>query len=581
MAYDFVTLRSLAADLDPAFSGRSLRQAAPTGKGLLLVAENGCRAEFRGGRQGSLCLLPAGTEPPGRGQDQGPERYLVGARVEGVSAGPLDRLVTLILSRADRLGQPTYGRLVCELIPGQSRAVLVSDRTGQVLGLWGEAGRRPAVGPDDQYLPPQPRSRLVPSGESGEEGYSRFAARLTGSIGLARRDLAEVLALVDPLCAAELLHRAGLPTDVPLADLDEVGRRRLWQSIVALWAADPESGAFAWEEAGRFVFSALEPTRLAGAATRFGSVSEACRWAEIQDQQQSTQRGRQRQVGSALHDARRALARKLEAMEAELDETIKAPELERAGAVLLAHLAEVPAGATSVDLPDAYDPAGQARVRIALDPTRTAAQNASRFLKTARRYARRAAVLPQRLAAVRSQAETLDRHLDRLSQGAGPEELTTVAQWLQENGMTRAPRSGSGRAAVPEAHPRRYRTSDGWSVWAGRNNQENDLLSHRLAAPNDLWFHAHGYAGAHVLLRREGRKEEPSQRAVEEAAAVAAYWSKGKTARKVPVSCTLAKYVSKPRGAPPGQALIRRERTLMVQPALLPEEDEVGTRSVP
>lgn len=580
MAYDFVTLRSLAAEIDRAFGGRSLHRAAPTGEGLLLIGEDGSRALFRGGRQGSLCLLPVGTDLPLRGHDQGAERYLVGALVEGVSAGPVDRLVTLALSRADRLGQSTHGRLVGELIPGQSRAVLVSDRTGQVLGLWGAPGRRPAAGPDGCYLPPEPRSRLVPS-EISEEVYARFAARLTGLTGPARRDLAELLALVDPLCAAELLHRAGLPADHPLTGLSASESRRLWDTVAALWIAAPEPGGYAWEENSRFVFSALEPTRLAGAATRFASISEACRWAEIQDQQLSTQRGQQRQVGSALHDARRALTRKLEAMEAELAETIKGPELERAGAVLLAHLAEVPAGAAAVDLPDAYDPDGQARVRIALDRTCTPAQNASRYLKTARRYARRAAVLPQRLAAVRSQAETLDRYLDLLSRGAGPEELAAIAQWLQENGMTRAPRTESGRAPVPEAHPRRYRTSDGWSVWAGRNNQENDLLSHRLAAPNDLWFHAHGYAGSHVLLRREGRKEEPSQRAVEEAAAVAAYWSKGKTARKVPVSCTLAKYVSKPRGAPPGQASIRRERTLMVQPALLPEEDETEVRSVP
>jgi len=77
-----------------------------------------------------------------------------------------------------------------------------------------------------------------------------------------------------------------------------------------------------------------------------------------------------------------------------------------------------------------------------------------------------------------------------------------------------------------------------------------------------------------VILRREGRKDEPSAETLEEAAAVAAYWSKGKTARRVPVVYTLAKYVTRPRGAPPGRVAIRRERSIMVQPRLLPEEDE-------
>ena len=96
-----------------------------------------------------------------------------------------------------------------------------------------------------------------------------------------------------------------------------------------------------------------------------------------------------------------------------------------------------------------------------------------------------------------------------------------------------------------------------------------------MAAQNDYWFHAHGYPGAHVVLRKEGRKEEPSALTLREAASVAAYWSKGKTAKKVPVVYTLVKYVSKPRGGAPGQALMKREKTLMVEPGLLQEEDRM------
>ena len=133
--------------------------------------------------------------------------------------------------------------------------------------------------------------------------------------------------------------------------------------------------------------------------------------------------------------------------------------------------------------------------------------------------------------------------------------------------------AGQGAETGSQAHPRRYRTSTGWSVWAGRNNRENDLLTHKLAAQNDVWFHAHGYAGSHVVLRRDGRKEEPSGRTLEEAAAVAAYWSKGRTANKVAVVYTLAKFVSKPRCGAPGLAVMKREKTIMVRPALPCEED--------
>ena len=94
-----------------------------------------------------------------------------------------------------------------------------------------------------------------------------------------------------------------------------------------------------------------------------------------------------------------------------------------------------------------------------------------------------------------------------------------------------------------------------------------------MAAQNDMWFHAHGYPGSHVILRREGRKEEPSKQSLGEAAGVAAFWSKGKSAKKVPVVYTLAKYVSKPKGGAPGQAIMKREKTIIVEPKVLVESE--------
>jgi len=75
-------------------------------------------------------------------------------------------------------------------------------------------------------------------------------------------------------------------------------------------------------------------------------------------------------------------------------------------------------------------------------------------------------------------------------------------------------------------------------------------------------------------LRREGRKEEPDKQTLEEAAGLAAFWSKGKTAKKVSVVYTLVKYVSKPRGGAPGQAILKREKTIVVAPALIKEEND-------
>ncbi|MBI5441441.1 MAG: DUF814 domain-containing protein [Deltaproteobacteria bacterium] len=117
----------------------------------------------------------------------------------------------------------------------------------------------------------------------------------------------------------------------------------------------------------------------------------------------------------------------------------------------------------------------------------------------------------------------------------------------------------------PRLH--RYELSGGWLVLVGRTDEDNDALSLKVAAPNDWWFHVRGMPGSHVLLRARAG-EEPSREVLKEAAAIAAYHSKARTAGVVPVSCTLARFVTKPRGAKPGTVEIRKETTLKVRPAL-------------
>lgn len=113
----------------------------------------------------------------------------------------------------------------------------------------------------------------------------------------------------------------------------------------------------------------------------------------------------------------------------------------------------------------------------------------------------------------------------------------------------------------------RYDLPNGWHVLAGRTDRDNELLSLKLAAPGDLWFHVRGQPGSHVLLRGpEG--EEADRETVRAAASVAAWHSKARKAGKVPVSCTKACHVTKARGAPAGTVHIKREKVIQVRPGL-------------
>ena len=106
-----------------------------------------------------------------------------------------------------------------------------------------------------------------------------------------------------------------------------------------------------------------------------------------------------------------------------------------------------------------------------------------------------------------------------------------------------------------------------WVVLAGKTDADNDRLSLKEARPNDWWFHVRGMPGSHVILRAK-EDDEPDKETLKKAAAIAAYHSKARNGGVVAVSCTRAKFVSKPKGAKPGTVTIKKETVLQVRPAI-------------
>jgi predicted ribosome quality control (RQC) complex YloA/Tae2 family protein len=140
------------------------------------------------------------------------------------------------------------------------------------------------------------------------------------------------------------------------------------------------------------------------------------------------------------------------------------------------------------------------------------------------------------------------------------EDVAELRRELAAEGYLREPM----RRSAPVSRPRTYTLESGAQILAGRSNQDNDRMTFKAAGPEDLWFHARGLPGAHVILRTGGRA--PGETEIAAAASVAAYFSAGRGAQFVAVDYTERKYVRKPRGARPGMVTYERERTTRVSP---------------
>jgi predicted ribosome quality control (RQC) complex YloA/Tae2 family protein len=241
----------------------------------------------------------------------------------------------------------------------------------------------------------------------------------------------------------------------------------------------------------------------------------------------------------------------------------------RMAEALAAHLARVPRGAAEVSL---SDPSGGGELRIPLDPTLSPAANLEHYFQLARKADRGREVIAGRLREAEAQLARLAAAGRALAAAAqDPEDaLKALLDWEGRQREWLGEEKLRSRRSLPEpGRPfRRYRLQGGWEVWVGRNNQENDELTHHAAAPEDLWFHAQGVPGSHVILRTAGRPAQVPRRILEQAAALAALHSKARHSALVPVIYTRRKYVRKPRKTPPGTATCLREKSLFVAPGI-------------
>ncbi|MEE2658057.1 MAG: NFACT RNA binding domain-containing protein [Candidatus Latescibacterota bacterium] len=566
MNFDYPSLARYARELRQRLVGAQVCFASSSADELSLQFGTDPPSHLRL-RLGAAEIMLAPGKTARLPNSDGAERYLTGSAVVELQTLPRDRALELRLQRRDTEGEPNYGSLHLELVPPRYRAVLVGERHGKILGGWSLPSDPRRFSPGRLYHAMPGPTRVLP----GHDTFEEFLERLNAMGSTVEAALRKALAALDRRAAREICRRADVSAEAAVHDIDRAEAEDLWEAAKGLYALAEGDNCGPWiVRRGQHRLVSVIPPCTDESADLAPNLVEAvltCCADQAAGQERSRSRDRK---GSELRRAIKSLRRLRDAVRGDLEESGRADELERQGNVLLARQPALAPGQREVVVDDIFS---QGAVAIAVDPRLTAAENAAKLLKTATRYRRRAEVLPERLRNVEEQLRCTEQLLERLDEGI---EESEMSQWREEIGAG-GRETGSGGAQGggrkrERAHPRRYRTSSGWVVWAGRNNRENDMLTHRVAAQNDIWFHAYGYTGSHVVLRRDGRRQEPSARTLEEAAAVAAYWSKGRTASKVPVVYTLVKYVSNPRGGTPGLAVLKRERTIMVRPELLPEE---------
>jgi predicted ribosome quality control (RQC) complex YloA/Tae2 family protein len=269
------------------------------------------------------------------------------------------------------------------------------------------------------------------------------------------------------------------------------------------------------------------------------------------------------QLVSSVKKALDRVERRQEAISGDIAGAERGDEYRLAGDLLLANKHRITKGQECADLPG-YD---GTLMSIPLDPARTPAENANRYFQRYKKAKAGLAMMRERLAEAREEAAFLRTVREDLEAADDREGLLAVRSLLSQRGYVRdAARTSAGKRAA-SSPPFRTIEHEGWLILVGRSAAGNDYITMRLARPDDLWLHAEGMPGSHVVVRNPDVRDIP-ERILRKAASLAAYYSKGKNSGKVPVAYTRAALVKKPKGAAQGTVVLTGRRTIMAVPEL-------------
>lgn len=495
-------------------------------------------------------------------------KKLGGGRLCDVRQIGSDRVLMLDFDCVNELGDREKLTLSVEIMGRCSNAVLINER-GVIL----EAMKRVdctmssqrLILPGMQYELPPAQDKLDIKTADPEEA----CRAITDKKG-ERLDKAVLSCVqgVSPVVCREIAYRATRATDTPVDELTGEMTERLGFFLRRLAETARGEGCAATmitDATGRpidMTFMRVEQYGDKAVTKEYPGFSRMLDDFYHQRDTVDRMRIKAHDMLKVITNACERISRRLAFQRAELEEAAGRERLRLCGDLINANIYRLSKGDVICELENYYDAEGKTE-RIALDPMLTPAQNAQKYYRDYRKAQTAEKYLSRLIAQGESELEYLDAVLDELSRARDSRELAEIRAELADEGYIKKQKQTAKKqpAALP---PIKYISGDGYTILVGRSNRQNDRLTLREASKNDIWLHVSKQPGAHVIISAKGGEIPDST--VEQAAELAAYYSKGRDSGLTAVDFTLVRHVSKPQGAKPGMVIYTDYQTVYVRP---------------
>ena len=484
-------------------------------------------------------------------------KHLLGARLSAVDQLPMERCAVFTFDSTDEMGFPVEKKLVAELMGRTCNLYLLGpeDRILECLRRIGlDESARPAL-PGLKYQLPSPIEKQDPRQADFAEilkgpGADRISDRLMDCLGglspLVCREAA-LFAAGDVDARLEGQPQAQLAEKLALFFREQLEHPRPY--VYALADGTPKQFAFC-------------PIRQYGAYREEDSFAALLDGYYTLKDRKDAMRQKSQTVRKTVQNLSARLTKKMAIQEKELTATYDRERLRQLGDILTANIHRITKGQTMVSCEDFYDE-NMAQVEIPLSPILSPQQNAAKFYKDYTRMKNAEKELTRQLELGREELVYLKSVLEELDRAGSEAELEAIRQELQQGGYLR-PDTGKRRVKQGKLPPLRFESTDGYPIYVGRNNQQNDELTFKLARKDDIWCHASKVHGSHVVISCGG--QTPPDDTLTQAAQLAAYYSETGHGQNVAVDMTPVRQVKKVPSGRLGMVIYHSYKTVIANP---------------
>lgn len=568
MSFDGITVAALRKELSDTLTGGRITKIAQTESDELLLTIKNYSGQYRLllSASASLPLVyltgrnkPAPMTAPGFCMLL--RKHLGGGRITGITQPSLERILRFEIEHLDEMGDLCHKVLIIELM-GKHSNIIFCREDGTILDSIKHVSLAVSsvreVLPGRTYFIPQTQEKLDPLLAAPAE----MTAAITAKPLPLSKAIYTTLTGFSPVAAEEVCHRAALESAQSANTLSSTEQEALAHQLQRLLEEIREE-SFSPQIYSRgkepVEFSPL-PLTLYGDLTARSYDSPSAMLEDYYAAKNALTRIRQKSA-DLRHIVQLALERnrkKYDLQARQLKDTEKREKYRIYGELLHAYGYGVEEGARSLQALNYYT---NEEITIPLDPDLSAQDNAKKYFDRYSKLKRTYEAVTIQLKETGEEIEHLESVQNSLDIALTEEDLTPIREELMQCGYIRKRRANE-KKPKDTSKPLHYLSSDGFHIYVGKNNFQNDILTFREASGNDWWFHAKGIPGSHVILKSEGR--ELPDRAYEEAARLAAYYSKGRGNDRVEIDYVEKKQVKKPGGSRPGFVVYYTNYSMMI-----------------